>query len=366
MEIENEEMITNNSPKKRGSRPLERREPLSRPERIKCMMCNQVKESDEYYDSDSDIHIAIGKIPYCKDCLCKLYDDYKIKYETNDIIFPERKAMERICMMCDVYYDDKMFSNAEKNKQKQIERNAKKRISLEPHILLLYFKSTKLHQYANKSYDDTAYKRYADEKELGYSVVGYAQVDKQEEENEIVAEGTRIFGSGFQEADYSYLLEQYKDWTTRHECNTKSQEEMFKQICFTQLEILKAKRTKQDTKDLNATLLKQMEAAKLQPKQNYGDTTADTQTFGTLIDKWENTRPIPEIDEELKDVDNIKKYINVFFRGHLAKMLGIDSGYSDEYEEYMEQYTVNKPEYDDDESGSAIYDAIFGSDEDVM
>lgn len=136
---------------------------------------------------------------------------------------------------------------------------------------------------------------------------------------------------------------------------------MFKQICFTQLEILKAKRTKQDTKDLNATLLKQMEAAKLQPKQNYGDTTADTQTFGTLIDKWENTRPIPEVSEELKDVDNLSKYVRVFFMGHLCKMFGINNAYADEYEEYMSKYTVTKPEYNDDEGSDAIYEAIFGN-----
>ena len=46
--------------------------------------------------------------------------------------------------------------------------------------------------------------------------------------------------------------------------------------------------------------------------------------FGTLIDKWENTRPIPEIDEELKDVDNIGVYLDVFFKGHLAKMMGMN------------------------------------------
>ena len=32
--------------------------------------------------------------------------------------------------------------------------------------------------------------------------------------------------------DYLFLYEQYSDWTARHECETKSQEEIFKQICF--------------------------------------------------------------------------------------------------------------------------------------
>ena len=47
----------------------------------------------------------------------------------------------------------------------------------------------------------------------------------------------------------------------------------------------------------------------------------------------------------------------------MAKMLGIDSGYADEYDDYMEQYTVNKPEYSDEDGEDAIYNSIFGEDE---
>ena len=136
---------------------------------------------------------------------------------------------------------------------------------------------------------------------------------------------------------------------------------MFKQICFTQLELLKATRAKQDTKDLNATFLKQLEAAKLQPRQNSGDATADNQTFGTLIDKWENERPLPEIDEELKDVDKIAWYFDIFFKGHLSKMMGLKNGLSNAYNDFMKKYTVKKPEYDDDENSEALFDAIFGN-----
>ena len=133
-------------------------------------------------------------------------------------------------------------------------------------------------------------------------------------------------------------------------------------MCFKQLEILKATRKGEDTKDLDATFQKLLETAKLQPKQNSGDTTADNQTFGTLIDKWENTRPLPEIDEELKDVDKIGWYIDTFFRGHLAKMMGLKNGLSNLYLKFMKKYTVEKPEYDGDENSEALFDAIFGGD----
>ena len=171
----------------------------------------------------------------------------------------------------------------------------------------------------------------------------------------------KFFGNGFSDDEYEYLQEQYDDWIARHECKTKAQEEIFKQICFTQLELLRATRTKQDTKDLTATFQKLLDTAKLQPKQNTKDTMSDGQVFGTLIDKWENTRPLPEIDEQLKDIDKIGLYIDVFFRGHLSKMMGIKNAFSNLYTKFIQKYTVNKPEYDTDDNSEVIFDAIFGN-----
>ena len=136
---------------------------------------------------------------------------------------------------------------------------------------------------------------------------------------------------------------------------------MFKRICFKQLEILKATRRGEDTKNLDDTFQKLLDTAKLQPKQNSGDTTADNQTFGTLIDKWENTRPLPEISSELRDVDKIGNYINIFFKGHLAKMMGLKNGLSNTYTKFMKKYTVEKPEYSSDEDSEALFDSIFGN-----
>ena len=100
----------------------------------------------------------------------------------------------------------------------------------------------------------------------------------------------------------------------------------------------------------------------MQPKQNAGDTTADNQTFGTLIDKWENERPLPEIDEELKDVDKIGLYIDTFFKGHTCKMLDKKNAFSNLYSSMMKKFTVNKPEYESDESydSELVFDKMFG------
>jgi hypothetical protein len=216
-------------------------------------------------------------------------------------------------------------------------------------------------QYSSRNYNSTIDEKIEFARKNSIDETTALSMHSEVEKNETIEAATKFFGSGFSNEDYLYLYEQYSDWTARHECETKSQEEIFKRLCFTQLELLKATRNKEDTKDLNSTYLKQLEAAKLQPKQHKGETVSDTQTFGTLIDKWENTRPLPEIDEELKDVDKIGWYIDVFFKGHLSKMMGLKNGLSNLYTKFMKKYSVEKPEYSDEENSEILFDAIFGN-----
>ena len=333
----------------RGNKPLKKKEGIATPATLHCLCCNEVNDSNKFYDSDSELHGAIGKIPYCGECLDKFYQNYLKKYETLGYQNPERKAIERICMTLDIYYSDKIFDSAIKVSKTRTEAT----------LIALYLKQVKLYQYRNKNYDTTIKEKFTAIKNNDSEMSIYTEQDIQQNEN--IKNAIKFFGSGFSDEDYLFLQEQYADWTTRHECETKAQEEVFKRICFTQLELLKATRAKDDTKDLNATFQKLLDTAKLQPKQNSGDTTANTQTFGTLIDKWENTRPIPEIDEDLRDVDKIGLYLDIFFKGHLAKMMGLKNGLSNLYSKFMKKYTVEKPEYDDNEDGEVLFDAIFGN-----
>lgn len=329
--------------------------------KLKCTCCGEEKNASDkgvesdFYKSHSKIHSGYNYfIPLCKNCWEKIYNEYSEKYlkEVEESKFGieleeyyiEKKAIKRICMMHDIYYSDSVFDSA-------IKANNNTLISA-------YMKTVNLIQYRKKTYDDTLDEKQVSFDEEDVDIIDY---DNTKNSKKVNKKTVKFFGTGFSEDDYEFLQQEYADWTTRHECKTKVQEEVFKQICFTQLELLKATRAKQDTKDLRATFQKLLETAKLQPKQNHSDAMSETQTFGTLIDKWENTRPLPEIDEELKDVDKIGLYIDVFFRGHLAKMMGLKNGFSNLYQRFMKKYTVEKPEYKDDSSSEAIFDAVFGN-----
>lgn len=310
-----------------------------------CFYCGKEYVDTNYYKSDSIFYSNIGKVPYCKQCIGKIYEQYLEKYTNEGCLTPELNAVKRICMAFDIYFNMDAF-NAAMNKRKSRNINIS--------ALGAYMNLIQLSQYKGKSYDNTISDKEKDDfvANISTNIADDTEVDEW---------SMNFFGSGFKNEDYKFLRREYEDWIARHECKTKAQEEVFKRLCFKQLEILKATQRGEDTKDLDATFQKLLETAKLQPKQNSGDTTADNQTFGTLIDKWENERPLPEIDPELRDVDKIGLYIDVFFRGHLSKMMGLKNGLSNLYTKFMKKYTVEKPEYSDEENSEVLFDAIFGN-----
>ena len=322
-------------------------------EKIKCLYCGKPYVDTNYYNSNSIFFSKFGRLPYCKQCIEKLYQHLYDKYTKEGYLYSERKAVQRLCMAFDIYYKEDVFNSA---------LNTFKESDVATSPMSQYMRIIQLIQYNHhkETYENTLAKDW--QRELDTN--GQSGLS-----SDFVADETTInfFGSGFSNEDYEFLKREYEDWTARHECKTKAQEEVFKDICFNRLQNLKALRKGEETKDITAAFQKLLDSGKLQPKQNSGDTTADNQTFGTLIDKWENTRPLPEIDEELKDVDKIGWYIDIFFKGHLSKMMGLKNGLSNLYTKFMKKYTVEKPEYSDEENSEVLFDAIFGnqsSDED--
>lgn len=323
--------------------------PKTTKSKIACFYCGKEYVETNFYNSNSEFYSNIGKLPYCKQCIEKFYWQYFNRYTNEGCLTPEKKAVQRLCMIFDIYYRDDVFVSS-MNKIKSSGMN------ISP--MFQYMKTIQLSQYnRNKeTYENTI-------TEAEQENFAMASISDLSNETTVDQKTIDFFGSGFTDEDYKYLKKEYDDWTARHECNTKAQEEVFKRICFKQLEILKATRRGEDTKNLDATFQNYLDTAKLQPKQNANETTAENQTFGTLIDKWENERPLPEIDKELQDVDKIGFYIDTFFKGHTCKMLNVKNAFSNLYSSMMKKFTVNKPEYnlDEDDYDSEInFDAIFG------
>lgn len=308
-----------------------------------CIRCgDEIASLTDFAYSHSELFAGWDyRMPICRKCLDELYEHYLDAY-TEIYDNPEAMALRRICQQFDIYYNENILSTA-------ISKTDSK-----TSLIMAYIKIMNLRQHSGKTYDKTL-----DEERNKETII--ESVEDLSDEVTVSPQIIKFWGTGFSNEAYEFLQEQYDDWTTRHECNTKAAEEVFKNICFKQYDLLKARRADLDTKDLDKSFQDYLATAKLQPKQNAAETLSAAQTMGTLLDKWENTRPLPEIDEELRDVDKIGLYIDVFFKGHLAKMMGLKNAVSNLYQKFISKFTVNKPEYNGEEDSEIIFDAIFGN-----
>ena len=305
-----------------------------------CYTCGEVSKSERF---SPVLKTGLFKgmrnhAPICRKCLQDLYLHLLHDVYDDDVY----ATVKRICSMYNIYFNEEIFESLSNSKKDNIMND--------------YIKSLNLKQYEKhrgKTYDVTV----VEEKDL-------QKIRNQINNNEkIITEKTKeFFGYGLLDEDYLYLQDEYTDWTSRCECVTKSQEVIFKQICFCELDLLKAHRKGLDTKDLNRALLNLLDSANIQPKQIATNNAMDNEIIGMRIANWEKSKPLPDlidIDEELKDVDYVGRYIDVFFKGHLAKSIGIKNVFSNLYEKFMKKYTVNKPEYEDDDINDTVFDSIF-------
>ena len=160
-----------------------------------------------------------------------------------------------------------------------------------------------------------------------------------------------------------FLENEYQDWVSRYECSQKAQELTFENLSILKLMKRNALKKGLSTKDIDKSYQDWLDTGNLKPKQNTLDTFSDAQTIGTLIQKYEETRPLPDVDPELEDVDKIGLYIDAFYRGHASKMLGLKNRFSNIYEKVMSKYAVNPPSYDEESDSEILFDKIFGSQE---
>ena len=189
-------------------------------DKFSCFYCGKNYVDTNYYNSNSEFYSSVGKIPYCKQCIEKIYQRFLDRYTNEGCLTPERKAVKRLCMAFDIYYREDVFNSSMKKTKEGT-------INISP--IGQYMKTIQLFQYSRnkETYDNTISKEEVVEETVSNAVIEIQDDFKADEKT------IEFFGSGFTDSDYKFLKREYEDWTARHECQTKAQEEVFKRICFT-------------------------------------------------------------------------------------------------------------------------------------
>lgn len=313
---------------------------------IHCCKCNEHLSADTFY---TDNNYASGKFPICKKCIMAMVEQ---RYKKNDIPNETKESVQKVLMMMDLPYDDAFYNDCVKGAEDGMkEKNRKSPFA----TYITCVKS--LPQYRGKRWIDS---------DFGAETSEYNTEENIKITQKDLKAAKKRFGPGYSNEDLMYLWAEYQDWTFRYECNTKAQEAIFERLAFKKWEINKATKEGKPTKDLDKTYTELLTAANVTPRQNVGNSFTESLTFGQLIEKWEETKPIPSPDPEFADVNNIGKFIRVWFKGALMRALNLDGGYNEEYDEYIKQYSVQKPEdiASDDDSTDNAFDKIFGMESD--
>lgn len=300
-----------------------------------------------FYKCYADIYKGSGFLGICKNCVNELYSQY-----LDECVEP-RLATRAVCRKLGIYWSDDIFSIAVKK-------------STNDKLMQNYINQTNTVKYVGRSYDDTL----REEGTLFQFGVKTPDADVKVEEDgtvEISEDIIAFWGPGYLAKDYIDLEQRRKYWMSKYpqEQVDVGTEALIRQICNLEIDINKQRAAdKPIDKSVNSlnTLLGSLN---LKPVQNNADPAdADGKTpYGVWIRKLEDSRPVPDVDPELKDVDGLIRYIDVWYRGHAAKTFNIKNGYSEMYDKAMDELRVEYPEYED-EDDETLFNDIFGVSED--
>ena len=307
-----------------------------------CPVCGKPQKTEEAFYMDE--RFIAHRYPICKRCLQKMVEQRKTdKDEPNET----KDSVRKVLKMLDLPYLNDVYENCVKGATDAVkERNRSSPFAT--YIVML----KSLPQYKGLHWENSEFEEeYYD----------FESDDEINENSRLYKQAKKRFGKGYSPQDLIFLESEYQDWTKRYACENKAQEILFKRICFKELEIEKAQKNGKDTKELDKTLQDLMASMSLKPNQNNSNALTEAKTFGQLIQKWENEKPIPEPEDEFADVDKIGLYIDVFFKGHLSKMMGLNNAFSSLYDRFMKKFTVTRPEYKEDADTEMLFDQIFGS-----
>lgn len=309
--------------------------------------------------SFADLHKGVGTIHICRSCLDDMFNKYLAECEDSAC------AARQVCRKLDIYWSKNIYNS--------IIRDTSTRT-----VMSCYLTKAKQAQYAGKSYDDTLreeglmwhFMETPEDTEVVDNSTESNTPQNPEEKEEVieVPKSVKIFwGKGYTDEMYCELEERYKYWMDEFPSGTEldvGTKALIKQICFLELDINRERADGKPIDKLVNSLNTILGSANLKPAQRKVDADIENELTNTPLGVWlwryENKRPLPEVDKDLKDVNGIKKYVFTWM-GHVSKMLGLKNTYTRLYEDEVEKLRVEKPEYEDEDEETLLIDSYSES-----
>lgn len=307
--------------------------------------------------SYSYLYKGTGYMPYCRSCIDEMYDAYFLACRD------QKLAVRQMCRKLDLYWNESLCEST--LLQSATSSSTKS-------IMTTYIAKLNKATYAAKSYDDTLEEEgamwdYDNTHEDSSLLTASPDIKPAAAVPDVDQEVREFWGEDYTADFIRRLDKRYRNWTKDQGGLEPGSISLFKHICILEETIaVDSAAGRPVDKNMN-TLNTLLGSLNLKPVQKKEDTVAgaDTSPMGVWIRRFENERPIPKPDPELEDVDKIVHYIQVFFLGHLAKMLNKTTVYSKMYDEEIARLRVENPELSDEhEDDNEFFEERFAQTED--
>lgn len=292
---------------------------MAKDKKIICTCCGKNQTLNSFYQSQSFLYKYYKVLPICKSCIDDIYNNYKKQFKEDILV------IYNLCRLFDMPFSESAFIGAVQHSEKT---NWK--------LYQSYFKQINSFNDAN-NYGSC----FNDGENLYTSNNISGDSNKNIDYFKITPEIISFWGSGFTNEEYEYLEKFYTEFVNNYECDSPAQVLLFKNAAKTQLNADKA--LANNNINLYDKLMKTLSTilgdSNIKPVQETGANATDQVTFGTLVKKWENEKPIPNPLPDWKEKD-ILEYVKIWILGHLSKMLNLNNPFVREYEKEIDKYKV--------------------------
>ena len=272
----------------------------------KCCQCNTEYSSiNQFYRSYSGLYSATGRLPICKSCFGNLFKSYTEKYNS------ARKAMQRLCMAFDLYYNDSLFDICATGEETLVGN---------------YIKRLNMLQYQAKTFDDTLDEGFTFSDIRGTRIQNSRKVrdkSKGEAAEEIDPHDIEKWGLGLEPIDYEMLNSHYKFLINANPNCDSNQEIFIQDLCYTKMQQMKAVREGRvdDYNKLTDSYRKSFKEAGLKAVRE--SAVNDEFTIGVTGETIEKYTPAEyyKNKELYRDYDNIGGYIERFLLRPLKNLM---------------------------------------------
>lgn len=307
-----------------------------------CLECGN-STSNNFYMSRDKHRKFFGKIPYCKNCIKKIYSKYLGLYDDENL------AVYYTCRKIDIPYIHTNYIGAVETAKNRAAKTGEPVNLFQIYMVGLGFSEK---NGWGSTFDDSQGENQIEKLNTFDAVTEIKRnrinnpahnPEANSDEYETIEYDTEFlqskWGQTFENWELAYLEGEYLDWDEKlNGISDKTIDILVKQICYQLLDIYKDRQSGASVDKKIKTLTDLMNNSGLIDKQDKAN--EKHKTLGMEIEQIEYMKPATSGKKIFDDVDGIQNYIKGS-AGCYFKAMGVENEYTKFYDEWMKDYQVD-------------------------